>query len=633
MSSSPPPTVYGQRYELVRRLARGGMADVYLAHDAKLDRPVAVKVLFPELSRDPAFVERFRREAQAAAGLNHPNIVAVYDWGEEVDASFIVMEHIEGRSLRDVLRNDGPLPPASVAEIGSEIASALAYAHHRGVVHRDVKPGNVMVTPSGQVKVTDFGIARAVGAVDGLTRTGNVMGTAAYFSPEQAQGLPVDGRSDVYSLGVVLYEMATGAPPFTGENPVSVAYQHVREAVTPPSRHNPAVPLDLERAILGALAKQPDDRYPSADDLRADLLRFLRGQPVIGPGEALTAALVDVTEPGTTAAPTIAAPAVLPGPVTPGTALPAPRRRRGPIIAAPVALLVLIGILLAVLLTQLGGGGSSSVSVPNVVGQPVDVATAALRAKGLTASTQTQASDQAAGTVLRQDPAAGAKLKKGGTVRLTVSGGAGQVTVPDVSDQTFSSARATLENLGLKTQRQDEASDTIPSGLVTRTDPPANTKVDKGSVVTIFVSTGQASLTVPDVTGNDQVAATQTLNNAGFVVQKATEANDTVPPGAVIRTDPAAGQKARRGGVVKMVVSSGPTPVTVPPVVGDKEAQATRTLTGAGLNVAVVPMPSGPSNDGRVVSQTPAAGMQVDRGSTVTITVGTGTGAGTTSTT
>src|SRR5689334_10654026 len=265
--------VFSNRYEIQRELAQGGMAEVYLGHDRLLDRPVALKALFPEYAREPSFVERFRREAQAAANLNHPNIVAIYDWGQETGTYFIVMEYVEGRSLRDVIRTDGPIDPAQAAEITAEIASALAFAHRGGVVHRDVKPGNVLITQTGNVKVTDFGIARA-GTSDGLTQTGSVMGTATYFSPEQAQGLPVDGRSDVYSLGVVLYEMITGVAPFTGDSPVAVAYKHVREDPVAPSQRNPDVPPDLERIILTALAKDPNNRYQTAEEMRADLLRF-----------------------------------------------------------------------------------------------------------------------------------------------------------------------------------------------------------------------------------------------------------------------------------------------------------------------------------------------------------------------
>src|SRR6202142_2501464 len=271
--------IFTNRYEIQREIAQGGMAEVFLARDQLLDRPVALKALPPEYARDPTFVERFRREAQAAANLNHPNIVAIYDWGQESGTYFIVMEYVEGRSLRDLIRNDGPLDPGQAADITAEIASALAFAHRSGVVHRDVKPGNVLLTQSGTVKVTDFGIARA-GASDGLTQTGSVMGTATYFSPEQAQGLAVDGRSDVYSVGVVLYELVCGVPPFAADSPVSVAYKHVREEPVPPSHRNPDVPPALEQIIMTALAKDPEHRYQSADDLRADLLRFRRGRPL-----------------------------------------------------------------------------------------------------------------------------------------------------------------------------------------------------------------------------------------------------------------------------------------------------------------------------------------------------------------
>src|SRR4051812_33260077 len=290
--------LFSDRYEIQREIAQGGMAEVFLGHDRLLDRPVAVKALFPEYAREPSFVERFRREAQAAANLNDPNIVAIYDWGQESGTYFIVMEYVEGRSLRDLLRAEAPLDPNLTAEVGAEIASALAFAHRSGVVHRDVKPGNVLLTRAGNVKVTDFGIARA-GASDALTQTGSVMGTATYFSPEQAQGEPVDGRSDVYSLGVVLYEMSTGVAPFTGDSPVAVAYKHVREEATPPSQRNPDVPSDLEHIIVTAMAKDPDLRYQTADDLRADLLRFRRGRPL---ASAPVTALVGEVPTSTTAA-------------------------------------------------------------------------------------------------------------------------------------------------------------------------------------------------------------------------------------------------------------------------------------------------------------------------------------------
>src|ERR1039458_10115382 len=274
------PRVFSDRYELTHLIARGGMAEVYAALDRLLDRVVALKVLFPELSVDRAFVERFRREAQNAAKLSHPNIVPVFDWGEDKGSYFIVMEFVDGRPLSAVLRESGPLDPTRAAEITSQVAAGLASAHRHGVVHRDMKPGNVLITDDGQVKVTDFGIARAVNTEESLTQTGAVMGTATYFSPEQAEGIGVDARTDIYSLGVVLFEMLTGRPPFPGDPPVSVASKHVRDIAPMPRELLETVPVELEAVTMKAMAKLPDQRYDNAEDFRADLLRFLEGQPV-----------------------------------------------------------------------------------------------------------------------------------------------------------------------------------------------------------------------------------------------------------------------------------------------------------------------------------------------------------------
>ncbi len=359
------PRIYSGRYELTHLIARGGMAQVYRAMDRQLERPVALKVLFPELSVDRTFVERFRREAQAAANLSHPNIVPVFDWGEDDGSYFIVMEYVEGRPLSAVLRDPQRMPPRQIATIGAGVAAALAFAHRHGVVHRDVKPGNVLITPDGDVKVTDFGIARAMNTEESLTQTGAVMGTAAYFSPEQAEGKGVDSRSDIYSLGVVLYEMAVGRPPFTGDSPVAVASKHVRDMPVLPREANPTVPPALEAVIMKAMAKNPDDRYGSAEELRADLLRFADGRPVEAADPGLTSVMTGVVA-ATTAVPmTTGRTMAIPGGVATSPAredLERKKRTRNLIILL-VLLLVALAVIAFFLLRAVGVFGND-VSVP-----------------------------------------------------------------------------------------------------------------------------------------------------------------------------------------------------------------------------------------------------------------------------
>jgi eukaryotic-like serine/threonine-protein kinase len=631
----PEQRVYTNRYEIVRHLARGGMAEVYLAHDQLLDRRVALKVLFPEFARDPAFVQRFRREAQSAANLNHPNIVAVFDWGEEDGTYFIVMEYVEGRSVREAIQSDGPLYPNLAADLASDIAGALGFAHRNGVVHRDVKPGNILLTPQGQVKVTDFGIARAAGASEGLTQTGSVMGTATYFSPEQAQGLPVDARSDVYSLGVVLYEMVCGVPPFSGESPISVAYKHVREEPPRPTVVNPDVPVGLENIILTAMAKSPESRYASADDMRADLARFRRGEqtasvpmtavPVSGADVTVVNPRMDKVYDRTTV-----------GTVVPSPTIPtAPRRSAAPFVLVLVALLAVLLGLGYLLARQLSGDGGNAdmVEVGNYIGQTESEARIRIEERGLEADIVAEENNEVpAGQVFDQRPVAGTRIEEGETVTLRVSQGKGQVRVPDVAGETLDDAQSRLSDAGLKYRVLQETSDSIDAGKVTRTDPPSGAMAPKDSEVKLYVSAGKEKVEIPDVSGQDPVAAANALGAKSLTVERVDQPSDTVEEGTVIATNPPAGTAVDKGSKVQLIVSSGREQVRVPNVVGLSRTDATAELQNAGFQVIVREVTSlDPANAGRVIAQSPSADSKADRGSAVTISVGKLAGGGSTS--
>jgi eukaryotic-like serine/threonine-protein kinase len=605
--------VFSNRYEIERELARGGMADVFLARDQLLDRPVAVKVLFPEFARDPSFVERFRREAQSAASLNHPNIAAVYDWGQERGTYFIVMEYVEGRSLRDIIRAEGRIPAYETARVGAEIADALAFAHRHGVVHRDIKPGNVLITATGQVKLTDFGIAaNPADATQGLTQTGSVMGTATYFSPEQAQGFTVDGRSDVYSLGVVMYEMVTGVPPFSGESPVAVAMKHVREVPRMPSTIEPDVPPVLESIILAAMAKSVDARYQSADDLRADLLNFQRGRPVMAAPAAVVPAGADQLAMTAAAAQTRR--------VAPHEPPAAPPRRWGTIIASVIGLGLLAAVVVWLLVSQsdTGNGGETLVDVPNVVAQKAADATAALQHLGFRVSQlQDEQSTQPPGTVISQNPAGGRKADKGTTIVLTVS--STTATVPTVKGQTIDNATAAIVKVGLTVNRQDTENGFLTPGTVIDTNPAAGAVVAKGSAVTVQVAVAPG-IAIPDVSNKSQSAAGSAITQAGLTPKFVEVASDTVPAGTVVNTDPAAGTKVPPGSTVTVNVSNGPQQINIPNVVGQTQLAAQGTLTGAGFNVFVQQV-TDPAHVGIVTAQSPAGG-QAPKGTKITITVG-----------
>jgi eukaryotic-like serine/threonine-protein kinase len=627
--------VLSGRYELSHLVARGGMAEVYRARDQLLDRPVALKVLFPELSVDRSFVERFRREAQAAANLSHPNIVPVFDWGEDNGTYFIVMEFVDGRALSSILRTAGPLHPDRAAEIAADVAGALSYAHRHGVVHRDVKPGNVLITEEGTIKVTDFGIARAVNNEESLTQTGAVMGTATYFSPEQAEGMGVDSRSDIYSLGVVLFEMVTGRPPFLGDTPVAVASKHVREHPPAPREVNPGVPPDLEAIILKCLAKSPDHRYATGDDLRIDLLRFREGRAV------------GATSPPTGQHPSVGATQAVRGLGT--QALPAvagddfegaqePSRTR---LYASILALLLIALAVVIIFLgnsvgwwHIGEKANTNFALPDVSSQNVTTAEHTLVHKGLKTSVQpdTSAKNTPNTQVLRTVPAQGTTVKPGDKVTLITGDQGPPVHVPDLVNDSVIQAKAQLQQMGLQANEQFSSTCTQ-QNIVCMQSPKSGATIPPGGTVSIF--TQSTTTAVPNVLGLDQTTACNRLGQAGFQCGTITsQPSQSVGKNDVISTNPSAGAQEPANANVNLVVSSGPSSVLVPYVIGDTETQAASALTTAGLTPEeVCQLTLEPSQDGLVQAQSPNGGQAVSPGSTVTITVGSLSGCSGTTTT
>ena len=540
---------YGGRYEVIERAGVGGMAEVYRARDELLGREVAVKVLSDKFSRDHSFVERFRREAQSAANLNHPNIASIYDYGDDGGTYFIVMEYIDGKPLSDIIEAEAPLMPERAAEVASDVARALERAHASGLVHRDIKPGNIMMESNGQTKVTDFGIARALTA-DGeatMTQTGMVIGTASYLSPEQAQGNPVDPRSDVYALGCVLYEMLTGSAPFTGDSPLSIAYKHVRENPEPPSHLNPDVSQELDAIVLKAMAKNPDNRFSSAAEMREDLARFLAGQKV-----QATPILADTTM--------VAAPGG-------GTQVlrqsdmyddePPPddsKKRTGWYLLLTLLVLALLGLLAYFLATNLLGGG---VEVPDVVGQQVEDARATVEDAGFDTEVRRRADpDAPTGEVFEQDPGGGEEADEGATVTLFVSTGPAETQVPDVLGISEVDARQELRAADLRVGRvTKEASTEVEDGLVISSDPSEGTTVDEDSEVDLVISSGAATVTVPDVIGSSEDEAIAALDAEGLAADSITAPSDEAE-GTVIAQDPAGGSEAAEGDTVTITAVS-----------------------------------------------------------------------------
>ncbi|MDT0342120.1 Stk1 family PASTA domain-containing Ser/Thr kinase [Streptomyces litchfieldiae] len=629
------PRRLGGRYELGQVLGRGGMAEVYLAHDTRLGRTVAVKTLRADLARDPTFQARFRREAQSAASLNHPAIVAVYDTGEDyvdgISIPYIVMEYVDGSTLRELLHSGRKLLPERALEMCIGILQALEYSHRNGIVHRDIKPANVMLTRNGQVKVMDFGIARAMGdAGMTMTQTAAVIGTAQYLSPEQAKGETVDARSDLYSTGCLLYELLTVRPPFIGDSPVAVAYQHVREEPQPPSVFDPEITPDTDAIVLKALVKDPDYRYQSADEMRADIEAALDGRPV-GATAAMGAVPYGYDDRPTTAlraadpATTMMPPANDPDYGYDDYGGRADRRQRNR--HTSTILLVLAGILVLVGAVFIGRALFASdppadgIEVPNVAGESLEEAERQLVNAGFKPEQgDSRPCEQDAETVCVTDPAAGQEIPRDSVVRIIMSEGPESVEVPDVVGDPFDEAEAELEKLGFEVSREEQESEEDQPDTVLEQSVEAGEQAEPGSEITLTVAVEPEGIEVPDVVGDNLEAARAELRAAGFTVTTLNQTDDSRPENEVISQTPRAGDRAEAGTVVQLTIAvrSQPQQVTIPNDLNNQPLATVRQrLTDLGLTVTV----NGPDTVTAIVTGTdPGGGSQVAVGSPVTVT-------------
>ena len=597
MANPSKGTIVDERYTLDRKIGSGGMADVWLADDQELSRKVAIKMLHDRFAQDQEFVERFRREAQSAAGLQHPNVVSIFDRGEFSDTYFIAMEYVDGPQLKQLIK--GGMGIQDAIDFTRQILNAARFAHRKGIVHRDLKPQNVLIDEDGRARVTDFGIAR--GTSSDITATGSVMGTAQYLSPEQAQGKETTPASDIYSIGVILYEALTGRVPFEGDSAVSVALKQVSEAPRRPSTVNPEVPPALDAVVMRALAKDPEARFKDADAFMKGLDAAERAPDQPRPED--TAAFAAVSPEGEHDY----------ADEEEWSDEEERRRRRRWILLA--LLVALVAGLVAFALTRPG-----SVTVPSVTGIPEPTATERLEAEGLDVDIDPVPSTAPRETVLEQDPIAGETVDEGSTVTLSVSSGPAIVTVPDVSGRPEKQATELLEQAGLLVDPGFGFSDTVPEGRAIGTEPAAGVEISAGSTVNLTISRGSNKVEVPDVVGLDDQQALSILSDAelgGNVVQR----DDDAPAGQVVGQSPGPGRLVRPGAQVTIFVSSGA--ITVPDVVGEARKSAVTALKQAGFTPSVSEEPTtDPAEDGVVTNQFPPAGSRGQRGDLVTITVG-----------
>ncbi|WP_455135051.1 Stk1 family PASTA domain-containing Ser/Thr kinase [Schaalia cardiffensis] len=643
------------RYEVRSLIGHGGMAEVHLGFDTRLSRIVAIKMLRSDLARDSIFQARFRREAQSAASLNHPNIVSVYDTGEEtvtgpdgrsISVPYIVMEYVEGHTVKELLSDGTPVPINEAISIVSGILSALEYSHSQNLVHRDIKPGNIMLTGDGKVKVMDFGIARALTDSQAtMTQTNAVVGTAQYLSPEQARGEQVDARSDLYSTGVVLFELLTGRPPFTGDSAVAVAYQHVQQLPPTPSSVTPDIPEALDRVVMKALAKDREQRYSSAGSMLVDLMRASRGGNVNAPETAVWAQTQTLTPTQGTSAqgtPTQTLPSTAFQPVATATSSIAPVSEEPEEVEEKKSKkkVLVLAVLVLVALALIGGiwyalqsttKSNATVAVPdNLVNMTQQDAQAAVEAAGLvfTIDPKKVPSDTVAeGSVVETDPPSGTMVAPGSTVKAKISSGSDSVIVPDnLINMSPEEAKQAVEALGLVWQLSSDqvASDTVESGKIAQVNPSPGSKVKKGQTITGTVSSGTKSVAVPDLTGMTQDQAREALAAKGLKVGSVLTSDDASQrEGLVLFSSPEAGTSVNKGESVSITLSSGK--VTIPDtIVGYDKSSVVAALQGLTLSVTVTEEYSEDQPAGTVIAVNPAEGSPVAQNSNVSLTVSKG---------